>query len=264
MSFGNKLPQTFCKTLIRISFGFSSLWPDSNNNWVTEYPYLLCSKSWSCHFLLPFSSAWWIGLFCFSIWKQCHPFDHPCFCSVFHCTFADACLPNIFRFIFLKILKIFSSISAPLVWQFPSMKRKWSPALTWLMWPISSQCFLLSLNKLQIKCTVFLPFKGPSSLPSKRLSQWSDFRPLIWQQRALSTRHQAGLVKEDLYILFCEDFLLCDVGVQLQQAGGFCALRRMKAAGVRFLLFHILLSWNSWTQLINYFIGNVYCISVLL
>lgn len=84
---------------------------------------------------------------------------------------------------------------------------------------------------LAIKYTVFLPFKGPSSLQSKRLSQWSDFRPPSWQQRALSTRHQAGLIKEDLCILFCKDFLLCDAGVKLQQTIGFVHWDEWKQQG---------------------------------
>lgn len=86
---------------------------------------------------------------------------------------------------------------------------------------------VLSSWTFTIKCTVFLPFKEPSSLQSKKLSQWSDFRPPSWQQRALSKWYQAALIEEHFCILFCKDFLLCDVGVQLQQAGGFCALRQM-------------------------------------
>lgn len=93
-----------------------------------------------------------------------------------------------------------------------------------LVWPIASQCFLWVFT---IKYTVFLPFKAPSNLQSKRLSQWSEFRSPSWQQRALSTRHQAGLIKKNLCILFHKDFLPRNVGVQLQQVEGFWALKQM-------------------------------------
>lgn len=93
-----------------------------------------------------------------------------------------------------------------------------------LVWPTASQCFLWVFT---IKYTVFLPFKAPSNLQSKRLSQWSEFRSPSWQQRALSTRHQAGLIKKNLCILFHKDFLPRNVGVQLQQAEGFWALKQM-------------------------------------
>lgn len=106
-----------------------------------------------------------------------------------------------------------------------------------------------------IKCTVFLPFKGPSSLQSKRLSQWSDFRPPSWQRRALSKRHQAGLIEEDLCILFCKDFVLCYVRVQLQQAGDFCALRQMNESSkgkIYFVSYFIVLKQlNSANQLFH-------------
>lgn len=251
ISLGNKLPQTFCKKLLRISFCSASLWPDSKSNWVIECPYLLCSKTWSCHFLFTFSSACWIGLFCFSIWKQCLPFDHPYFCSVFHCTFADAWLPNIFCFVFLFLMSFLLLLFNCMAVSFNENElRSYSKGC--LCDPLPLVLFSWVFT---IKCTVFLPFKGPSSLQSKRLSQWYDFRPPSWQQRALLKRHQAGLIEEDVCILFCKDFVLCYVGVQLQQAGGFCALRQMNESSkgkIYFVSYFIVLKQlNSANQLFH-------------
>jgi len=113
-------------------------------------------------------------------------------------------LNAIICFIFSDVLDLIFSISSAVVWQPLSENMEWCLLLR-------IACFdpllLIASSESSQLSILFLPFEVSSNLQNRRLSQWSH----RWQQRALSRRHEAGLVRKNLCVLSYKELLPCNV-----------------------------------------------------